>query len=104
MARILKQDAERLLANVPEEHVFRCCDGRMLRNTRELREAFTSMSEETFNTHVNQSKNDFSNWVRDIIRDDKLARDLQKSASPDQAAKSVAARVAFLTSKSKSSG
>jgi hypothetical protein len=99
MARILKQDAERLLANVPEEHVFRCFDGRTFRSMGELSEAFTSMSEETFSFHANPDNNDFSSWVRDIIKDEKLARDLAKSITSTQAAKSVAARLAFLQSK-----
>jgi len=44
-------------------------------------------------------KNDFSNWVRDVIGDEKLSRDLQKSTTQAQAAKSVADRVTWLKSK-----
>jgi len=99
MPRILKQDAERLLANVPEEHVFRCYDGCVLRNVKELGESFASMSDETFTHHSNEEKRDFSNWVKDIIGDEKLARDLGKSLNRTQAAKSVAARIDFLSAK-----
>ncbi len=99
MARISRQDAERLLANVPEEYVFWCRDGRILRNMKELGEALDSMTDETFAYHSNEEKKDFSNWVRDIIGDEKLARDLGKSPSRTQAAKSVAERVAFLSRK-----
>jgi len=99
MRRILRQDAERLLANVPEEYVFWCCDGQVLKNMKELGEDLTSMADETFAYHSNEEKKDFSNWVRDIIRDEKLARDLQKSLNRTQAAKRVAERVAFLSSK-----
>jgi len=99
MRRILRQDAERLLANVPEEYVFWCCDGQVLKNMKELGEALTSMADETFAYHSNEERKDFSNWVRDIIRDEKLARDLQKSLNRTQAAKRVAERVAFLSSK-----
>jgi hypothetical protein len=66
---------------------------------KELGEALTSMADETFAYHSNEEKKDFSNWVRDIIRDEKLARDLQKSLNRTQAAKRVAERVAFLSSK-----
>ena len=99
MPRILRQDAERLLANVPEEYVFRCCDSRILRNMKELGETFASMTGETFAHHSNEERNDFSNWVRDIIRDEKLARDIWKSLNRTQAAKNVARRMAFLSSK-----
>ena len=99
MPRILREDAERLLARVPEEHVFRCCDGRVLRDMKELEEALTSMTDETFAYHSNEAKRDFSNWVKDIIGDGKLARDLAKSQNRSQAAKSVAERIDFLAAK-----
>lgn len=99
MARILKQDAEKLLANVPEEHVFRCCDGRILRNMKELEEAFTRMTDETFSYHSNNERNDFANWVRDVIRDRKLAREIEISPNKIRAANKVAARITFLHSK-----
>ena len=99
MAKILKHDAKRLLANVPEENVFRCCDGRMFRNMEELKHAFSNMGDEGFSYHANSEKNDFSNWVKDVIKDEKLARDLAKSQNQSQAAKAVADRVAFLNKK-----
>ena len=96
MARILKEDAGRLMANVPEEYVFRCHDGGILRSIQELGEAIGSMTDETYTFHANTDNNDFSNWVRDIIHDDKLARDLAKSQSRFQATNMVTKRVAFL--------
>lgn len=94
-----RRDAERLLAKVPEEHVFRCCDGGILRDMQELREAFVAMTDDTFAFHSNSDRKDFSNWVREIIGDEKLARDLGKSLNQTQAAKRLAERVAFLSSK-----
>jgi len=99
MTRILRQDAGRLLASVSEEYVFRCCDSCILRNMKELGEAFANMTDETFTYHSNEDKNDFSNWVRDIIGDEKLARDIGKSLNRTQAAKNVPGRIAFLSSK-----
>jgi len=99
MPRILRQDAERLLAKVPEEYVFRCCDGRVVRDMKQLGEALTSMTDETFAYHSNEEKKDFGNWVKDVIGDEKLARDLGKSPNQTQAAKRVAERVGFLSGK-----
>ena len=99
MPRILRQDAERLLANVPEEYVFRCCDGSIIRNMKGLGEAFTTMTNEAFAYHSNEQKKDFSNWVGDVIGDQKLASDLRRSLDRTQAAKSVSQRVASLTAK-----
>ena len=86
MARVLKEDAERLLASVPEDYVFRCCDGSILGSLRELEAALASMADEVFAFHSNDEKSDYSNWVRDVVGDDKLARDLAKSSNRTQAA------------------
>jgi hypothetical protein len=94
-----RQDAERRLAKVPDEHVFRCCDGCIMRDMQELGEAFVAMTDETFTFHSNSERKDFRNWVRDIIGDEKLARDLGKSLNQTQAANRVAERIAFLSSK-----
>jgi hypothetical protein len=99
MARILKQDAERMMANVSHGHEFRCSDGRMLRNMRDLEKGLQTMTDETFSYHSNADKTDFSNWVNDVIGDEKLARDLRKSPDKIVAAKNVASRIAFLDSK-----
>jgi hypothetical protein len=99
MARILKEDAERLLGDVPPEKAFWCCDDRILRNMRELGEALASMTDETFAYHSNAEKNDFSNWVNDVIEDAKLARDLAKASNKTQAERKLAERVDFLSAK-----
>lgn len=99
MARILKSDAERLLGNVADEYVFRCRDGSVFRSVRELYDGLTTMSGESFTFHASESKNDFSQWVQDVIRDEKLARDLRKSAGQIQAARGVRTRIDFLSDK-----
>jgi len=99
VSKIMRKDAKKMLGNVPREYEFKCQDGRMLKNIQDLEEALKSMSEETFMFHSNTEKTDFANWVRDVIGDEKLARDLAKSSQKGQAAKSVNSRIAFLSSK-----
>jgi hypothetical protein len=99
MARITRYMAEQRLADVPDDVMFRCYDGKILMNLRELRDALTDIGNEVFVHHATEGKNDFSNWVRDIIGDEKLASDLEKSLSSEQAAKAVSSRIAFLESK-----
>lgn len=96
MARILKQDAAKLMGEVPEEQAFWCCDGRILKSMRELENALTCMADEAFAYHSNGEKTDFGNWVKDVIGDEKLARDLGKAPNRAQAAKNVTSRIAFL--------
>lgn len=95
-------DRGRLLADVAPEYVFWCCDGRILRNMGDLRDAFATMTEETFAYHVNAVKNDFHNWVRDVLNDSVLADDLLKAADIKTACKIVSARIAFLSGKPRS--
>ena len=99
MVKILKADAERLLADVPGEYVFRSHDGEILKNLSELGRALSNMSDETFAFHANAQKNDFSNWVRDVIKDEKLATELVKSPTQSEAAARVADRINFLSKK-----
>jgi len=97
MAQTLKDEAKKFLSDVPEENVFCCCDGRIFRNMKELAEALASMTDETFACHCNKEKNDFRNWVRDVIKDERLAADLAIVQNRLQAAKQVATRVSILT-------
>lgn len=99
MARITKADAERRLANVPDEYAFRCCDGNVFRSLQELRRGLTDMSDETYVYHVCSEHNDFNNWVRDVIGDQKLARDLLRAESRSRASDCVAVRCEFLAGK-----
>lgn len=99
MVAITKDMAENWLGDVPQGKQFWCRDGRILKNLPELEVALMQMTEETFRYHSNETKNDFSKWVREVIGDEELARDLQKSTTRLQAAKSVADRVTWLNSR-----
>jgi len=88
--------AKSWLGDVPHDKVFWCRDGRMLKNLDELAIALRKMSEETFRYHVTGDKNDFSNWVRDVIGDLTLAKDLQKAAPHTTAAETVEKRLGWL--------
>jgi hypothetical protein len=99
MIKISKEEATRYLADVTGEYVFRCWDGTVFKNMRELRDGLANMSEETYAYHVSTSNNDFSRWVRDVIKDEKLAADLQGSTSRSEATRRVGTRVARLSKK-----
>ena len=56
-----------LESNVPSQFAFHVADGNVLKNLTDTVNALKSMSEETFLYHANNTKNDFSNWIRDIM-------------------------------------
>jgi hypothetical protein len=97
--KVTRQDAEKLLADVPENYSFWCCDGRIFRNMRDLMVGLASMSADTFVYHLNAEKNDFSKWVYDVIEDEKLAEDMEKSTSQRDVAKTVNERFSLLNMK-----
>jgi len=93
---MLPSEAGRLLGNVPEQFTFRCNDGTVLWNPRDLSDAVGNMPDEVFSSHVNRQKNDFANWVRDVIGDHALARDLLQTRYVATTRRHLTERVAFL--------
>lgn len=99
MPRMLPDEAERLLSNVPEQFTFRCCDGAVFWNLRDLARAVSSMKGDVFSFHVNDQKNDFANWIADVIGDRSLARELWQTKNPATTMQRLADRVVFLESR-----
>jgi hypothetical protein len=101
MVRIASSIAAAWLSDVPEEKRFWSRDGRYLKNLNEFKDALELMTDDTFHYHSNETKTDFSNWVKDVIGDEKLSRDLLKCTTQAQAAKAVADRISWLDNKAK---
>ena len=90
--------AKKRLARVPDQYVFYCCDGSVYQDMADLASGLLDMTDETYAYHSNAEKQDFCNWVRDIIEDIELAEDLAMAASRERAATCVAERIAWLQS------
>ena len=54
-------------------------DGRILQNLEDLHMAFGSMDEEVFLHHVNKERNDFADWVEQVLADLDCAVKLRKA-------------------------
>ena len=98
MAELMKDKVKIFLDDVPRDYVFRCVNGHILRNMREMESEFKIISKQDYAYHVNDEKNDFYNWVKDIIKDDSLANNLLKASSPTQAVRYVTKRLNDLSS------
>ena len=70
---------KKVLGEAPVDHHFVVADGRKLKNIIELADALETMSEEIFRHHVNEAKNDFSSWVKDVFYDHSLAEDIARA-------------------------
>lgn len=85
--------AEKTLADVHADNVFSLCDGSQVNSLKELYVALQKMDETTFTHHVNEERHDFSNWVKDVHRDYKLANSLGDVKDQRSAANIVGNRI-----------
>lgn len=90
------KDAERILGEVPHDKCFVCGDGCLNTSLVDLQQCLSHISEETYSGHVTSSKNDYSNWIRDVLGDWELAETLQKAKNRKDAVKILKQRVNFL--------
>ena len=91
-----KRITKSMLNNVPDEHAFWCCDGVIIKNLEGLYSALKSMSKETFHHHVTRDRNDFSTWIREVVGDTTLARQLDKIATRASMQAKVLQRIDWL--------
>ena len=69
---------------IPEQQQFFLCSGQRLRNIEELAEVLDEMQKEIFEYHVNNERNDFHAWVKDVFHEDALASDLRDAGNARQ--------------------
>ncbi len=65
-----------MVEKISEDKYFWTKDGRSIKNLHELLIELKYMSEGTFFHHVSHEKNDFANWIRDVLDDSYLANKL----------------------------
>lgn len=99
MAVKKKGTSSNILEGVSEEKAFWCYGGDTFKSLYELAVALEHMSDEAFQHHVTEQKNDFSNWVRDVFGDTTLAKQLSKVTDKNQTAGKIHARIKSLKSK-----
>lgn len=68
---------------IRENEYFWLQSGQPIRSLKELKDVLPKLSPEEFSFHVNQSKNDFAVWVRDVFDRD-LAQLLAQSQSQEE--------------------
>ncbi len=88
---ISKKQAKEFLRDV--ENAFFLNDGRILYSVEQLLNSLNDMSDETFKHHVNKEKNDFRNWIVDIIGDKRLGKDIAKSKSKNAIKRKISIRI-----------
>jgi hypothetical protein len=98
MVTQIKPDQARILADIEGDKRFFCQDGRVIKNLTELIDSLNHMTEEMFHYHVTSEKNDFCNWIRDVLGDEKLASELYQASNPQEAVKILTEKLASFQS------
>jgi hypothetical protein len=93
------KEAEHILRHVKDDRSFRLHMGTSIRSLKELSEALDIMADRTFHHHVTEARNDFSNWVKDVLGDEELAEGMRRLRGREAILKRVDDRVEELEKK-----
>jgi len=96
-----EESLKHLLDDVEDEKRFVCCDGSFFANLNDLANALKTMNNGVFIDHVNFEKNDFANWIYDVVGDIGLSENLRDVRDQQEMARKVKNRVAYLKKKLK---
>jgi len=67
----------------PEKH-FILKNGERIASLSELVQKLDSMPEEVFKAHVTENKNDFANWIRDVLAQEELAEEIRTKNAKEE--------------------
>ena len=74
--KIKNQNKKALKKGTSPDKYFILCNGKRLKNIKELAEVMEEIEDHVFNHHVTHDKNDFARWVHDVFEDTDLAQKL----------------------------
>ena len=75
---------KQIIKNAKNSEYFFVKDGKAIKNIIELSNDLDRMTDDVFRHHVNDMKNDFANWIKDIFKEEKLAKELFKTTDKDK--------------------
>jgi len=88
-------------ADVPHNKVFWFSNGNQAKSMGELYRAIKVMPDHEFSDHCNDQKNDFYNWVFDVVEDVELAKEMLGCTNKHTLISSMQTHFATLTKSSK---
>lgn len=60
--------------DVPPEKQFVLCNGERISSIHQLSMMIDQLSDDVFSHHVNEGKNDFAAWIKDVFKEEELAQ------------------------------
>ena len=96
-------EAKRILAKVPTTQGFWLCTAQDIRSLSELSKSLSQLDDDAFRYHVNRTKNDFEIWIRTVIEDKDLGREIARVKTKETLHRKVSERVKLLSNTVKQS-
>jgi hypothetical protein len=96
--RITPKEAYKILGRVPASKSFWLCINMELRSLPQLSLALESIDDDVFRYHVNKDKNDFECWIRDVLQDKELAREIARVKTKETLLRKICERTTELKS------
>ncbi len=90
--------AKGILSRVPFQVSFWLCTNENLRSLADVSDALQKATDDVFRYHVNRDKNDFEVWIRDVIKDKDLAREIARVKTRETLIRKITERVDELSS------
>jgi chromosome condensin MukBEF ATPase and DNA-binding subunit MukB len=94
--KLTAEQANSFLRQLDTEKSFWVNNGAVLTNLEEFSKELKSIEPEQFSHHVTREKNDFANWISEVIGDQTLARTLSRAKTPRTVAQTVDKRLNYL--------
>ena len=79
--------------DIAPEQYFYARNEAIITNLSELKESLDKMDDDTFNHHVTDDRNDFSEWIKHVVGDKKLAKEFTKAKSRNDASKIIQKKI-----------
>ncbi len=91
-------EARRILSKTSLTDGFWLCTNENLRSLNELSEALEKADNDVFRYHVTRDRNDFEAWIREILKDKELAREIARVKTKETLIRKISERIGELKS------
>ena len=81
-----------ILSETKPEKSFILSNGKVVKSLKELEQTLHLIDDEVFDEHVNVLKNDFYNWIIDVVGDKRLANDVARAKTRPTTLKKIKGR------------
>ena len=95
--KVLKiEDIKKILSNVSDFESFWFCNNTVASSLEELSKLLLEVDDTTFRYHLHKNKNDYEDWIKNIIGDEEFSKEISRVKTRITLSKKIEERVDFL--------